>query len=271
MAETKRSKLLDVAAIASLLGGIGGACLYLGAEHRSPTVRIPSDKFNPALYERDLEALLGGENDEQPMTHRATDPADFYDADEAETDASHDGPQSEQHERFGRHEPAELYGFSAVWAVPVVVDRQRCDQFEGDSESCDENDLVTYTVTDMNGETMRVEEEFLHRYERYQEGTKALCVEKVNVRGKDPDVVPCLVKSSNVEKSRGVDYPVYYVVRFDADTGELVYEYLPFQNVQRLVKESALDGSHVLELLEDALSLEVKTCWKYSTTPCFST
>ncbi|EJK60262.1 hypothetical protein THAOC_19416, partial [Thalassiosira oceanica] len=59
MTEIKRNKLLDVAAIASLLGGVGGACLYLGAVHRSsPTVRIPTDKFNSSLYERELADLL---------------------------------------------------------------------------------------------------------------------------------------------------------------------------------------------------------------------
>ena len=249
MAEIKRNKLLDVAAIASLLGGIGGACLYLGAEHRSPTVRIPSDKFNPALYERDLEDLFGGENDEQPITHRATDPTDLYDEDEAEADTSHDGPQTGQHERFGKREPAELYGPSATFAVPVVVD----------SQSCDESNHVTYSVTDMTGKTMPVEEKFVHRYERYQDGTKAMCAEQAKVRGNNPNIAPCLVKSSNVQKSRSVDYPVYQIVRVDADTSELVFEYLPFQYVRRLVKESALDGSHVLELLEEAMALEVKT------------
>jgi len=252
MTEIKRNKLLDVAAIASLLGGVGGACLYLGAVHRSPTVRIPSDKFNSSLYERELADLLGGGNDEQPIPHRATDPTDFYDddVDEAETDASGDVRQSEQHERFSKLEPAELYGPSATFVVPVVVD----------SQSCDESNHVTYTVTDITkGKTMQVEEMFVHKYERYQDGTKAMCVEQAKVRGSKPSIVPCLVKSSDVKKSRGVDYPVYRVVRVDADTSELVFEYLPFQNVQRLVKESALDGSHVLELLEDAMTLEVKT------------
>jgi len=253
MTEIKRNKLLDVAAIASLLGGVGGACLYLGAVHRSsPTVRIPTDKFNSSLYERELADLLGGGNDEQPIPHRATDPTDFYDddVDEAETDASGDVRQSEQHERFSKLEPAELYGPSATFVVPVVVD----------SQSCDESNHVTYTVTDITkGKTMQVEEMFVHKYERYQDGTKAMCVEQAKVRGSKPSIVPCLVKSSDVKKSRGVDYPVYRVVRVDADTSELVFEYLPFQNVQRLVKESALDGSHVLELLEDAMTLEVKT------------
>ena len=119
----------------------------------------------------------------------------------------------------------------------------------------DEGNRMTYSVTDLNsGETQYgVDETFVHKYERYQDGTKAMCVEQYKVRRSNPSIVPCLVKSSNIKTSNGVDYPVYHVVRVDADTSEMVFEYLPFQNVQRLIDEHALDGSHVLELLEDAM------------------
>ena len=240
MTDTKRNKLRDIAAIASLLGGVG-ACLYFVTSDRSPTcVRIPSDKFNSSLYQLELEDLLGGDNDVTP-----TDFSDSYDADEAETDASHDELRSEQHERFSKGEPAELYGPSATFAVPVVVD----------SQSRRDDDSVTYSVIDKySGETQYgVDETFVHKYERYQDGTKAMCVEQYKVRRSNPSIVPCLVKSSNIKTSNGVDYPVYHVVRVDADTSEMVFEYLPFQNVQRLIDEHALDGSHVLELLEDAM------------------
>ena len=257
--DIKRNKLRDLAAIASLLGGVG-TCLYFGTLHRSPTVRISSGKFNSSLYQLELEHLLGGENDVRPT--------DLHDADEVETDASHDMLRPAQHERFRKGQPAELYGPLAPSAVPVVVDSVDCHDGDrltvvDDGQSCDEGNRLTYSVTDLKSgkKSYGVDPMWVHRYERYQDGTKALCLEQVKVRGTEPSIVPCLVKSSHVEKSNGgVDYPVYYVARIDDDTSELVLDYLPFQNVQRLIDEHALDGSHVLELLEDDMTLNLAKC-----------
>jgi len=256
--DIKRNKVRDIAAIASLLCGVGACLVYFGTLHRSPTVRIPLDKFDSSRYQLELEDLCGGENDV------ADHPTDLYDVDEAETDSSHHVLRSEQHERLRKGEPAEFYGPSSTFAVPVVVDSQSCHDgdlvtvvADGQSQSCDEGNRMTYSVTDLNsGETQYgIDETWVHRYERYQDGTQAMCVEKVKVRGTKPFMVPCLVKSSDVEKSNGVEHPVYYVVRIDGDTAELVFGYLPFQNVKRILHESVLGGSHVLSLLEDAMSL----------------
>jgi len=250
--DNKRNKVRDIAAIASLLCGVGTCILYFGTLHRSPTVRIPSDNFDSSRYQLELEHLFDGRND--------VTPTDLY---QAGTDASHHILRSEQHERLRTGEPAEFYAPGASFVFPVVVDSLDCHDGErvtvvADSQSCDEGNRVTYSVTDMNsGETQYgIDEMWVHRYERYQVGTKAMCVEKVKVRGTKPITVPCLVVKSNyVEKSNGVEFPVYYVVRIDGDTAELVFGYLPFQNVQRIIKESILDGSYVLTLLEDAMGL----------------
>ena len=259
MAETRRHSLLHVAAITSVLGG--GVC-FLGPPNGNRIVRITSSQFNSSMHQLELEEyeLRFGSEDQghHPIIHHAVDSAELYswnseaENNENNTGTSHGdgGPDyAEQPYRtpmFSQHEPVELYGPESEISLPVIV---------ADS-SCDEHNGIMYRVFNAKTgqELPQIEEKYLHRYERYEYGTNAMCSRPVNMRG-SKTAYPCIVKSSTIGKSRGFDYPSYHVVHLGLDKGGVTFEYLPFSNVRRHRDQTLLKGTQALKLLEEALNI----------------
>ena len=118
----------------------------------------------------------------------------------------------------------ELYGSKGSFAVPSVVTAISNKNDDGSSDSPVPKYDIQNTIT--NTRINNIDQEFIHPYQVYEEGTEAHC----NVGAfRNLNMVPCTIVSSAVKKTSGfISYRVEYWNR------EVRYpEYLPFARVQR--------------------------------------
>lgn len=226
----------------------GAVCLFLALAPPSTRhhLQTTTNQFNLSQYELELEEkyLLAGIIAGSKKIHRAVNPTEVYDADEAENSINTSRGESERSDggpTFRKNEPVEIYSPTSKLAFPAIVDSVICDEKYGD----------TYMMTEYDANSrasLPIQARYVHRYETYPVGTRAMCGRsRGSVRGGKSEV-PCLVKSRSIGKSTGFEYAdTYEVVYLDGVTSEVIIDHLPFSRVQRYLDQSAFNGSPILE------------------------
>eukprot|EP00571_Detonula_confervacea_P003548 CAMPEP_0172314210 /NCGR_PEP_ID=MMETSP1058-20130122/21950_1 /TAXON_ID=83371 /ORGANISM="Detonula confervacea, Strain CCMP 353" /LENGTH=211 /DNA_ID=CAMNT_0013028019 /DNA_START=164 /DNA_END=799 /DNA_ORIENTATION=+ len=118
----------------------------------------------------------------------------------------------------------ELYGAESYFAIPATIIGYNKEKHS-----------TKYNLQNFisNTSQSKVDPEFVHPYQVYEDGTRAYC----NVGAlHEIYMVPCKILSHSINKSGFVSYQVFY----SNEEGELFPEYLPFSRVQRDIRRRNL-------------------------------
>ncbi|EJK50218.1 hypothetical protein THAOC_30841 [Thalassiosira oceanica] len=232
-AERPRHVLRDVAIVAAILGA---ACLLLNrAATATDSSRSSPLVFHDCIPIDVLNITCEGEHHRSFFDiHRES----FGDSSEGEQDEDDEdegedqpirreavaasSPYEEPHKQEEPNRPlkvgdfVELFGVHSTFAIPALVD----DVFDGG-----ESFALIYGTN--NQRIPKVDKEFVHPYQTYQEGTEANC----NIGNMRSIVMtPCKIARSVVKDSS--NFVVYEVVYLN-EQREMTKIFMPFTRVQR--------------------------------------
>jgi len=130
----------------------------------------------------------------------------------------------------------ELYADGrSYFATPAIVEGH---QVEESSSSTGNQYHYSLLNAFTNEELPRVDPEFVHPYQAYEDDTRASCNlgrEAVGDNDDDAFMTPCVIVTHSIRKSGLVLYEVSYLTSDDDDDDDvLVNDYLPFSRVRRI-------------------------------------
>jgi len=129
----------------------------------------------------------------------------------------------------------ELYADGkSYFATPAIVAGY---QVEEGSSSIGSQYYYSLLNAFTNEELPRVDPEFVHPYQAYEDGTRASCNlgrKASSEVGDDVLMTPCLIVTHTTKKSGIVLYQVSYLTSDDDTDDALVHDYLPFSRVRRI-------------------------------------
>jgi len=128
----------------------------------------------------------------------------------------------------------ELYADGRnYFATPAIIDGHQVEEGYSSTGSQYYYSLLNAFT---NEELPRVDPEFVHPYQAYEDGTRASCnLGRKAVGDNDGDafMTPCVIVTHSIRKSGLVLYEVSYLASNDDDDA-LVNDYLPFSRVRRI-------------------------------------
>mmetsp|Transcript_23123 Transcript_23123/g.41303 ORF Transcript_23123/g.41303 Transcript_23123/m.41303 type:complete len:253 (+) Transcript_23123:190-948(+) len=128
----------------------------------------------------------------------------------------------------------ELYANGrSYFATPAIIEGHQVEEGSSSTGSQYHYSLLNAFT---NEELPRVDPEFVHPYQAYEDGTRASCnLGRKAVGDNDGDafMTPCVIVTHSIRKSGLVLYEVSYLASNDDDDA-LVNDYLPFSRVRRI-------------------------------------